>query len=196
MYQQGEDDNLIRAFIDGDNDAFNSLVVRHMDKVFSICYRYTGNHDDASDCAQDIFVKVYNNLHTFRFKSAFSTWLYRIVVNSCKNYVSKSSFRNLNSSLSLSAPGDTTVYYADIADSKGAPEAVLEKKEIQSLVMQAVQNLPGDMKMLIILRDFENRSYEEITGITGMKMGTIKSRISRARTRLKEMLKEDFLDEM
>ncbi|MFW5771226.1 MAG: sigma-70 family RNA polymerase sigma factor [Spirochaetota bacterium] len=196
MYQPGEDDHLIKAYLEGDENAFNSLVGRHMDKVFSICYRYTGNHDDASDCAQDIFVKVYNNLHTFRFKSAFSTWLYRIVVNSCKNYVSKSSFINWNTSLSLSSPGDTTVYHADIADSKGAPEAVLEKKEIQHLVMQAVLNLPDDMKMLIILRDFENRSYEEITGITGMKMGTIKSRISRARSRLKEMLKEDLLDEM
>ncbi len=196
MYQLGEDDHLIKAYLEGDENAFSSLVVRHMDKVFSICYRYTGNHDDASDCAQDIFVKVYNNLHTFRFKSAFSTWLYRIVVNSCKNYVSKSSFRSWNTSLSLSASGDATVCYADIADSKGAPDAAFEKKEIQHLVMQAVQKLPGDMKMLIILRDFENRSYEEITGITGMKMGTIKSRISRARIRLKEMLKEDLLDEM
>jgi len=196
LYQLGEDDHLIKAYLEGDENAFSSLVVRHMDKVFSICYRYTGNHDDASDCAQDIFVKVYNNLHTFRFKSAFSTWLYRIVVNSCKNYVSKSSFRNWNTSLSLSASGNDALYYADIADCKGAPEAVFEKKEIQNLIMQAVQHLPGDMKMLIILRDFENRSYEEITGITGMKMGTIKSRISRARIRLKEMLKEDLLDEM
>jgi len=196
LYQPGEDDHLIKAYLEGDENAFSSLVVRHMDKVFSICYRYTGNHDDASDCAQDIFVKVYNNLHTFRFKSAFSTWLYRIVVNSCKNYVSRSSFRNWNTSLSLSASGDDTVYYADIADSKGAPEAVLEKKETQNLVMQAVWNLPGDMKMLIILRDFENRSYEEIRGITGMEMGTIKSKISRARIRLKEMLKEDLLNEM
>lgn len=196
MYQQGDDDNLIRAYLDGDENAFNSLVVRHMDNVFSICYRYTGNHDDASDCAQDIFVKVYNNLHTFRFKSAFSTWLYRIVVNSCKNYVSKSSYRNLNTSLSLSAHDNDNAYYSDVADSKDGPESVLDKKETHKLIMQAVHSLPGDMKMLIILRDFENRPYEEITGITGMKMGTIKSRISRARTRLKEMLKEDLLDEM
>ena len=177
----GDDESLIALFLKGDRKAFDALVMRHMDMVFNLCYNITGDYDEANDSAQDVFISVYKNLVRFKGRSAFSTWLYRIAINTCRNRLS-------------SAYKKRTLFMGDesgnfCCDLHGDPAYMLEKEERVTAVRDAISRLPADERILIVLRDIEGRSYEEISAITDLKEGTVKSRISRGRHRLREYLK-------
>lgn len=174
------DDDLIKGFLNGDDKNFERLVERNMDMIFNLCFNIMNDYDDALDCAQEVFIKVFKNIRGFRFRSSFSTWIYAIAVNTCRDSIS-SSYRKRRVSISE---------IGEIQDSAGdTPVSVQEKNEITDIIRQAISGLPEEERVLIILRDMENRSYEEISVITGLKTGTIKSRISRARHRLRTDLK-------
>ena len=160
------------------------MIERHMDMVFHLCYRMMRDYDEANDCAQETFVKIYRSLDSFRMRSCFTTWIYRIAVNSCKNRIASAQYRASRLSRSL----DDGIHF-HAGDERSNPETIFEKKESATAVTEAVHALPEDLRVLIILRDFENRSYEEIAEICSLKIGTVKSKIARARQILRDALR-------
>jgi len=187
----GEDALLIKAFQSGDKRAFDQLVIRHKDRIFNLCYRFLGDYEEANDSAQEAFVKAYGSLKTFRLESAFSTWLYRIAVNTCKNKLGSSAYKAKRKTISLDNPGNNKEEPSpmEIQNGNPSPLARMEEKERMRLVQTAMDTLPTEFKMVVALRDIEGLSYEDIAEITGLNLGTVKSRIARARTDLRNKLR-------
>lgn len=188
---QKEDIKLIEDFQADDSAAFDKLILKHMDMVFNLCFRILGDYDEANDSAQDIFIKVYKNLKNFRFKSAFSTWLYRVTINTCKNILVSSRHRFTKRAVRLNSPDERedNPGVIDIRDRSFNPAVLYERKEKETAIQEAIDSLPDKQKILIILRDIEGKSYEEIVEITGFKPGTVKSKLARARQHLRDKLR-------
>jgi len=185
-----EDTALVRAFQAGNKASFDELVLKHKDRLFNLCFRFLGDYQEANDSAQEVFVKVYRSLKRFRFESAFSTWLYRIAVNTCKNKLRSSEYRHKKKMVHLDNPGilEGGTGALEIRDETQSPLLELEKKERLNLIRQAIDSLPAEQKMVVVLRDIEEVSYEDIAHITGYSLGTVKSRLSRARLDLRKKL--------
>jgi len=189
--EQHQETAWIKAFLAGDRSAFDKLVMRHQDKVFNLCYRLLGDYEDASDCAQEAFVKVYRSLKDFRFGSSFSTWLYAVAVNTCKNKLKSAEYRRRKRMIPIDDPpevsdGGKTV--REIEDPSPSPLAQLVDKERERLLQSAIDDLPPDARTVVVLRDVEGLSYEEIVRVTGHNVGTLKSKLARARQQLREEL--------
>ena len=185
-----EDTELISSFNSGDGKAFDRLVLKYRDMVFNLCYRFLGNYEEADDSAQETFIKVYRSLKNFRFESSFSTWLYRIAVNTCKNKLSSLKYRRGREMVRLDSgrwPEESS-HITEISDRSASPEIKLEKKIRDSLIQKAIDSLPADFKSVVVLCDVEGLSYEMIARITGYRIGTVKSKLSRARERLRNKL--------
>ena len=180
----------VRAVQGGDMAAFDQLVIKHKDKLFNMVYWLLGDYHEANDCAQEIFIKVFNSIKKFRFQSSFSTWLYRIAVNTCKNRLKSSAFRWKKRTVSLENPKslkqDNRSH--EIQNGSPSPENRLEKKEQIMLIQKAVNALPQEQNRVVVLRDIQGLSYQEIADITGLNLGTVKSRLARARLELKNKL--------
>ncbi|MBW2251479.1 MAG: sigma-70 family RNA polymerase sigma factor [Deltaproteobacteria bacterium] len=187
-----KDVELINAFKAGKKSAFDELVLRHKDRVFNLCYWFVGDYQDANDLAQDVFFKAFKALKSFRFESAFSTWIYRITVNTCKNklnslqYRLKKKFVHFKNTAAKSNPG------VEIVDETSSPEIELGRKEKSRLIQTAINSLPAEKKAVVVLRDIEGLSYEEISSATGFNLGTVKSKLARARQDLREKLKGEI----
>jgi RNA polymerase sigma-70 factor (ECF subfamily) len=193
-----EDAILIRAFQEGDKAVFDELVLKHQHKLFNLCYRLSGDYQEANDAAQETFMKVYESLRKFRFESAFSTWLYRIAVNICKNKFRSLAYRQEKKTVSLDNPGlteddDSTL---EIRDDTHSPARELEKKERMRAIEEAISMLPPEQKAVVTLHDIEGFSYGEIVQITGTALGTVKSRLARARLDLRKRLRSVMQDEL
>ena len=186
---QQEDEILIKNFLGNDMRAFDQLVIKYKDAVFNLCFKILNDYDDADDCSQETFIKVYGNLKSFRFKSSFLTWLYRIAVNSCKNRLSSAQSRMNRTSVRIGNPADDDSDPVDIGDRSYDPGIILEKNEQKQLIHEAIELLPHNLKVLIILRDIEGRSYEDVSEITRVTIGTVKSRLARARNQLRDKLR-------
>lgn len=178
------DNELIRSFIAGDMNSFELLAGRYKDMAYNLCYNITGDYDEAMDCAQDSFIKAYRNLHRFEFRSAFSTWLYTICVNTCRN--------RITSSWNRKRIHVNDLVMENFRDCAPDPEEELIRGERELVVRRAIAKLPEEERVLVVLRDMEGRSYTEIAGITGLLQGTVKSRLARARHRLRGLLGEDL----
>lgn len=191
MTSSDDDALLIKAFQKGDKKAFDELVIRHKDRIFSLCYRFLGDYEEANDSAQEAFLKAYGSLNSFRLESAFSTWLYRIAVNICKNKLGSSAYKARHKTVSLDNPGIPSEdrLPMEIPDGAPSPLARMEEKEKMALLQGALDTLPAEFKMAVTLRDVEGLSYEDIAEITGLNLGTVKSRIARARTDLRNKLR-------
>lgn len=186
-----EDAVLVKAFQTGDKGAFDSLVLRHKNKVFNFCYRFFGDYQEANDTAQETFLKVYRSLKRFRFEAAFSTWLYRIAANTCKNRLMSSEVRHKKKMVCLDNPG-TSQGSNPSMETKGGPLSPLgelEKKEKLMLIQKAIDSLSPEHKTVVVLRDIEGLSYEEIAQAIGRNLGTVKSRLARARLDLRNTLR-------
>ena len=186
-----EDAILIRAFQGGDKAAFDKLVLKHQHKLFNLCYRFLGDYQEANDSAQETFIKVYRSLKKFRFESAFSTWLYRIAVNTSKNKLKSAEYRQKKKMVPLDNPAslDHSSPAIRIQDETHSPAMELEKKERMRAIQEAINALPPEQKVVVTLRDIEGFSYEEIVEITGFNPGTVKSRLARARLDLRKRLR-------
>ena len=171
-----DDFSLIKRFIEGDETTFRLLVQRHKDKVRNIVYLTLGNIDSVDDIAQDVFLTVYKNMNKFRFESQFSTWLYRITVNRCKDYLRKKRIRNI---------------FISVKENEAEPayQSSHEHKDIAEIVRKGIEELPEKLKVPLLLKDFEGFSYQEIAQTVNCEIGTVKSRIFRAREGLKNILK-------
>jgi RNA polymerase sigma-70 factor (ECF subfamily) len=186
-----EDVVLVKDFQAGNRASFDELVLRHKDRVFNVCYKFLGDYQDANDSAQETFVKVYRSLRRFRFEATFSTWLYRIAVNTCKNKLTSSEHRYRKKMVRLDNPGEAegTAHVIEIRDENQSPLIELERKERLSLIQKAIESLPIEQKTVVVLSDIEGVSYEDIAHITGERLGTVKSRLARARLELREKLR-------
>ena len=185
-----EDAILIEAFQKGDKVAFDKLVLKHTKRVFNLCFRLLGDYEEANDSAQETFIRVYRALRKFRFEAAFSTWLYRIAVNTCKNKLKSAAYRQKKRMVSWDNPVSAhspTVLEAQ--EESQSPAIELEKKERMRIIQEAINALPPEHKEVVTLRDIEGLSYEEIAEITGLSLGTVKSRLARARSDLRKRLR-------
>jgi len=180
----------VRAVQDGDMAAFDQLVIKHKDKLFNMVYWLLGDYQETNDCAQEIFIRVFKSIKKFRFQSSFSTWLYRIAINTCKNRRKSSAYRWKKRTISLENPEnpkqDNRSY--EIQNGSPSPENRLEKKERIMLIRKAINALPQEQNRVIVMRDIQGLSYQEIADITGLNLGTVKSRLARARLELKYKL--------
>lgn len=175
---------------DHDLAVFDQLVIKYKDMVFNLCYRFMGNYDDANDCAQDTFLKAYKGLEKFRAEANFSTWLYRIAVNTCKNKLASLTYRfsKMLFRIDPTKKEKKANVVREIADDSMSPVSDLMKKESKIIIQKAIDSLPKDHKIVVVLRDIEELSYEEIVEITGYNLGTVKSKLFRARKQLRKKL--------
>ena len=190
-----EDSELIRSFNSGSESAFDELVRRYSTQMFKLAYGFLRSHEDAEEVVQDAFVKVYKNLKTFRGDSSFSTWLHRILLNLARNKYQWNKRRGEQQKISISekrqSPDGGDAGDIDFADMTRSPHAMKEKSEEEERIMSAIATLPETLREAIVLRHLEDMRYEEIAGITGANIGTVKSRLSRAREALTKMLKTE-----
>jgi RNA polymerase sigma-70 factor (ECF subfamily) len=187
-----QDAILVKAFQQGDKEAFDRLVQTHQKTVFNICYRFLGDYSEANDHAQETFIKAFRSICTFRFEASFSTWLYRIAVNTCINRLNSKSYRQQKKLIRFEGKSGTEKggMSFEPADPNPFPLSQLELKEKEDLIKKAIGSLPSDQKAVVVLRDIEGMSYEEIAAVTGSNLGTVKSRLARGRQLLKNMLKD------
>lgn len=183
------DSDLVESFKEGNNVAFERLVAKYQDRIFNTCYRFLGNMQEAEDVAQDVFIKVFKGLKRFRSESSFYTWIYRIAVNTCKNRVKSLDYRRLKKKKELTEENYTAdSKAAAVVGSNNDPAEFFEKKERMKQIQNAIKKLPSDQRAVVVLRDIEGFSYDEISEITGHKLGTVKSKLSRARNELRNRL--------
>jgi RNA polymerase sigma-70 factor (ECF subfamily) len=187
-----EDKDLIGAFKAGDRSAFDDLVRKHQDRIFNLCYWLLGDYQEANDCAQDTFIKIFRNLSKFRFESTFITWAHRIAVNTCKNRLKSFHYRFSRKRVHLDNSAGCPGSVDTLADETDSPEMAHEKKERRDLINRAIDALPAEKRTVVVLRDIQGLSYEEIVKITGLNPGTLKSKLARARQDLKSKLSGDM----
>ena len=185
------DTERIRAVQSGDITAFDGLVHQHKDRLFNLVYRFLGDYQEADECAQEIFIKVFKSINTFRFESTFSTWLYRIAVNTCKNWLKSSRYRWKKKTAPIENPKGSKDGnpFSEIANGAPGPMTELEKKERWMRIQRAINSLPEEQNTVVVLRDIQGLSYQEISDITGLNLGTVKSKLARARLALRDKLK-------
>ncbi|PKM96000.1 MAG: RNA polymerase subunit sigma-24 [Firmicutes bacterium HGW-Firmicutes-1] len=182
---------LIKKAISGDRDAFEKIVLMYEKKIYNIAFHMFGNEHDAYDSAQEVFIKLYNNIHTFKFDSSFSTWLHRIATNTCIDEYRKKKRQN-KQAYSLDDPieSETNTIDRQLRDPSLTPEQQVLQLEEVTQVRKAIDVLKEDHKIIIILRDIRGYSYDEISEILHCSIGTVKSRLSRARIALKDIILE------
>ncbi|NCO42434.1 MAG: RNA polymerase subunit sigma-24 [Armatimonadetes bacterium CG_4_10_14_3_um_filter_66_18] len=170
--------------------SFDSLVEEHFQKVYNVIYRYIGDHEEASDLTQDVFVRAYQSFDHFRGDSQIYTWLYRIALNLCHNRLKQLRRRNRVEQESLDAPLnlDGEEIRREVADWDHAPTTLAEGAELNRLLHRAIGSLSPGHRTVIILRDIQGLSYAEIAEVTGSSLEAIKSRLFRARSQLKLVL--------
>jgi len=181
---------LIGRLKERDEQAFNEIVRRYGDKVFNLVYRMIGSRAEAEDIAQEVFVTVFKTVDGFRGESKFSTWLLRIAANQCKNRIKYLSRRHTDGGeISDEQEGAVAVRGGSPLQAQiASPDVLLEAAELEELMQVAIGALDEEHRLLIVLRDVEELSYQEIGEITGLAEGTIKSRLHRARMAIKEFL--------
>jgi RNA polymerase sigma-70 factor (ECF subfamily) len=173
-----DDLTLVDACRAGRRDAFDVLVQRHQRQVYQLCYRFVGNHEDASDLAQDVFIRAYRGLHTFKGNSAFSTWLYRVCVNLCLNRAASR------------RPRFATFDIADRPDSRvERADTLLLRGERAAEVRSAIARLPPKQRTALILRVYHELPHEAIAEIVGSSVGAVKANFFHALANLRKLLR-------
>lgn len=189
--ESDEDRETVRRCLRGEREAFDVLVEKYYKKIYNLSYRFVGDSEEANDLAQEIFTAAYQNLKKFRGDAKFSTWLFQIATNRGKNR-----FKYLKRRGYFASRGQTDGdeerddLRRAIPDFSTNPETMLAGKQIQKIVQDAINDLDADHKEIVILRDIEGLSYEEIAKILNLPEGTTKSRLHRARMVVKEKLKK------
>lgn len=179
------DEVLIARFQNGDNYAFDLLVKRYKDPLLNFVYRFLGERSEAEDIVQETFLRLFKNKHYYKEIAKFSTWIYTIASNLAKTELRKRKRRNL---LSISNYMSTEKDY-DIPDQESDPEGDADAVVTDQIIQKAINKLSPKFKQVIVLRDIQGFSYEEIAEIVKIPLGTVKSRVNRARLKLQEDLK-------
>ena len=186
MSEQITDQQLVEKVQRGDKNAFNLLVVRYQHKVMHLVGRYVKSSGDVADVTQEAFIKAYRALSSFRGDSAFYTWLYRIAVNTAKNYLVSQGRKPPGSDIDAQEAD----YYdgGEALHDNSTPERSLLSNEIETTLFKVVDKLPEDLRMAITLREMEGLSYEEIAAVMECPVGTVRSRIFRAREAIDKVI--------
>ena len=185
-----EDAYLVQRTLEGDIRAFEALIDKYKNMVFTISFRMLGNHTDAEDASQEVFLRLYNSLSKYNSNHKFSNWLYQITMNICRDELRKR--KSAKTSVSLDEPireEDGKDIASLIPDEYNLPERVAEENELRNRLELAIQKLPKDYKEPLVLRYTKGLSYEDISSILKLPIGTVKIRIHRARKMIREMLK-------
>ena len=182
--QTPDDLTLIKRYQDGDASAFGEIVLKYQDRIYNLCRHMLGNATDAEDAAQDAFLKAYQALPRFQPDATLYTWLYRIATNTCIDYKRKPFFESL---FADSGEGDRLVH--DRASDDPSPERLYQSKQIDRALQACLGKLSAKLRSIIILKEVEGLSYEEIAKTLDISMGTVKSRIARARDELQNCMK-------
>ncbi|MEK7395498.1 MAG: sigma-70 family RNA polymerase sigma factor [Candidatus Poribacteria bacterium] len=175
-----EDIELVGLCQKGDTDAFDRLFYKYRDKIYRTAFRMINNPEDALDLTQEIFLKAYKNISKYNFKSEFSTWLYRLAINLCIDELRKR--KNSNEVLMDSIPEN--LIYSD------TPEDIILSEEQESLIWKALNSLKEKERVVIVLREMEGLSYEEIANVLKCSMGRVKSRIHESREKFRKALEK------
>ena len=181
--------SLLRRLRNRDERAFRELIEAHRDRVYSITFRMLGNRAEAEDIAQEVFITVFKTIETFREEAKLSTWLYRVAVNHCKNRIKYLARRHDRDRDEL----DETTTNSGVNGTIGgplpvSPHSAIESAQTERLLQDAIASLDEDQRTVVVLRDVEDMSIEEICEITGLPDGTVKSRLHRARLVLRKRL--------
>lgn len=176
---------LITRFRNGDQSAFEEIVLASQDRIYNVCRRMLGNAHDAEDAAQDVFLKAYQAISRFEPGASLATWLYRIAVNTCIDYKRKPFFESL---FKRSDEGEEIMI--DPPSEQPSPERLVESKQIEQTLQKSLGKLSDKLRTAIILKEIEGLSYEEIAEVLEISMGTVKSRIARAREELFDLMGE------
>lgn len=171
---------------EGDVESFEKLIERYQKTAYNVALRMMHNEEDAKDVTQDALIKAYKSIQSFRGDSGFSTWLYRIVVNTCKDELRKR--RGNVVSLEQGRQTDSGFEAIELSDETFAPEVVLESLNVRQTINEAIRALPEQNRTAVVLRDVQGYSYEDIGSLLGCPVGTVKSRINRGRQLLRENL--------
>ncbi len=184
------DRDLVARLQAGAEAAFDELVRRHQQRALRVAFQILRNHEDAVEVAQDAFVNVYRHIQTFRGDAEFTTWLHQIVVNLARNKHRWWKRRGRSASVSLDAPvpGTDGARSRDPTSPADAPDVELVHAELVRQIDVAMEQLPRKFREVLVLRNVEELSYEEIAGVLGCSVGTVKSRIARARDALRELV--------
>lgn len=193
------DKELVSKIIDGDEQAFKQLVEQYQALVINTCYGFLHTREDAEDIAQDVFIEAYKSIAQFRFEAKLSTWLYRIAVNKCLNFLRDNKYLNLFKKISAFAGfGDEkSDYYsesdkkdeiANLPDSGQQPDIVLEQEERRKILHQAIESLSMNQKIAFTLHKYEDLSYKEIAEIMNISLSSVESLIHRAKKNIQKRL--------
>lgn len=175
--------------------SFDEVVARYEKPIFNVVYRILGNYEEAADVTQEAFISAYRHFHRFRGESSVYTWLYQIALNHSRNRLRRRR-RTDSRTVSLDEPAgvDTgSVDTLEIADESQSPQTVLERKELQARIMAAIESLPPDYREVVVLRELQGLSYNEIADATGISLDNVKTRLSRARAMLRQRLGAYYL---
>jgi RNA polymerase sigma-70 factor (ECF subfamily) len=191
MGPDGSDLGLVRRVQRGERGAYDLLVLKYQHKVVKLVMRYLRDPADAEDVAQEAFIKAYRALPQFRGESAFYTWLYRIAINTAKNALAARDRNPVSSELDMQNNEESSDVVNRLRDPE-TPEGLALTEEIRDTVNRAIESLPEDLRTAIVLRELEGLSYEEIAASMDCPVGTVRSRIFRAREAIDKRLREVF----
>lgn len=183
-----DDSALIAGILEGSDEAYRILVERYQDRVFRLLSRFTRDRMEAEDLAQEVFVKVFRKLHTFQQDSSFYTWLYRIATNTATDHLARRKRRRLH------LVEDVTVLDGDETSERGGAAEPLLEQEMREVTREVLMGLPEKYRTILVLREYEDLSYTAIAEVLGCSIGTVESRLFRARKRFKEALERKHPD--
>lgn len=183
---------LIKMSQKGDINSFETLIKDYKKIAYNIALGILRNKEDAEDISQESLIKVFKNIEKFNMNSSFKTWMYRIVVNTCLDFKRKRKENTISVDQPLHSGYDE--FYMELEDEKSSPEKIVDRKLTSTMVTEAIEKLEDDFKTVILLRDINEFSYSEISKILTCNIGTVKSRISRGRQKLKEILEVTMND--
>jgi RNA polymerase sigma-70 factor (ECF subfamily) len=182
---------LVEQSRNGDVDAFEELIKDYKKIAYNIALRVLRNVEDAEDASQEALIKVYKSIQNFNMQSSFKSWMYRIVVNTCIDFKRKKNINAVSIDENIDLGGNKE-FQIEIADDTNNPDILIEKNFNSKLISDAVGRLEDDFKTIIILRDIQGFSYSEISEMLNCNLGTVKSRLNRARKSLKEILENEL----
>ena len=191
MSQYEEEKQFIQRLKRRDEAAFAELISSYQNRVFGVVFRMLGDRGEAEDLAQEVFISVFKHIDSFRGDSKLSTWIYRIATNHSKNRIKYLARRFHQKKKTLGRQEDGS-YVQAIAPNKSQPDKIFDGNELERVIKVALTKLNPEHREVIILRDIENLSYDEIAKVSGVAEGTVKSRLFRARAALKRQIKEEY----
>ncbi|HUR91316.1 MAG TPA: sigma-70 family RNA polymerase sigma factor [Gemmatimonadaceae bacterium] len=186
--KQMDDSGVVTSFLGGEERAFEELVVRYQTRLLNFIYRTVGDRERAEDLVQEVFIRVYRHLHRFDRSKKFSTWVYTIASNLAKNELRNRSRNPLVLFQTVKKNWQDEDRPLEFEDSSTRPDDMFRKRHLRQVVEESVAKLPEHHRDVFILRELEGKSYEEIAEITGCNLGTVKSRLNRARNSFAEIV--------